>query len=226
MHLTAHYDNLYKKSLQHFSSYGVEVDPHLDNPKDDRYGLTLIVRPKESVRKKIIEFTEELSLIDSQQYYYLFSDIHITILSIISCTAGLKLKNIELPRYIDLINDQLKGIGSFDLQMEGITASPSCIMIRGYPKDNSLNALRDRLRSAFNKSDLPQSLDERYLLQTAHATVARFRRPLAQKNLFLHKLDNTIDYNFGTFKVQEMELVYNDWYHRKKIVQSLHTFKL
>lgn len=225
MYLTARYDNLYKKSLQHFSSNGVEVDHNIDNPKDDRYGLTLIIRPEESVRKKIIEFTGELSSIDSQQYYYPFSDIHITILSLISCTAGLKMKDIELPSYIDLINNQLKDVRSFDLKMEGVTASPSCIMVRGYPADESLNSLRNRLRSAFEKSNLPQSLDQRYLLQTAHATVVRFREPLAQKNMFLEKLENNRSQDFGTFKVQEIELVYNDWYHRTRCVQSLHTFE-
>lgn len=226
MNLTTHYDNLYKKSLQTFSSQGVEIDHNIDNLKDDRYGLTLIVRPNKKVQKKISEFTNQLNQIETEQYYYPLSDIHITILSIISCTTGLKLKNIEVSDYIDLINNQLRGVGSFELKMEGVTASPSCIMIQGYPADDTLNSIRDRLRSAFGQSDLQQSLDQRYLLQTAHATVMRFRQPLTQKSLFLERLKNYRNQNFGTFEVQKVELVYNDWYHRKRNVQSLHNFEL
>lgn len=226
MDLRTHYDNLYKNSLQVFSSQGVEVDHNIDNPKDDRYGLTLIVRPDENTRKKMMEFINELSKIDSLQYYYPSSDIHITILSIISCTAGLKLKNIEVSDYINLIAHQLKGIGRFELNMEGITASPSCIMVRGYPTDDTLNSIRNRLRSAFKLSDLVQSLDQRYLLQTAHSTVMRFRQPLTRKNLFLEKTESFRDHNFGTFEVQKVELVYNDWYQRSSNVQLLHSFDL
>lgn len=226
MDLKTHYNNLYKNSLQVFSSQGVEVDYNIDNPKDDRYGLTLIVRPDENTREKILTFTDELSKIDPLQYYYPSSDIHITLLSIISCTAGLKLENIEVSDYIDLINKQLRGIESFKLNMEGITASPSCIMVRGYPADDTLNSIRDRLRSAFEQSNLQQSLDQRYLLQTAHATVVRFRQPLTQKSLFLEKIENFRDQNFGTFEVQKVELVYNDWYQRSRNVQLLHSFEL
>ena len=226
MDLRTHYDNLYKNSLQVFSSQGVEVDHNIDNPKDDRYGLTLIFRPDENTRKKMIEFTNELSKIDSLQYYYPSSDIHITILSIISCTAGLKLKNIEVSDYINLIAHQLKGIGRFELNMEGITASPSCIMIRGYPKYDTLNSIRNRLRSAFKLSDLEQSLDQRYLLQTAHSTVMRFRQPLKQKNLILETIEKFKIQSFGTFEVRKVDLVYNDWYHKRKNVQLLHSFDL
>ena len=225
MDIRTHYDNLYKNSLQVFSSQGVEVDHNIGNPNDDRYGLTLIVRPDENTRKKMMEFTNELSKIEPLQYYYPFSDIHITILSIISCTAGLKLENRMVSDYIDLIHKQLREIGRFELNMEGITASPSCIMIRGYPKGDTLNSIRNRLRSAFKLSDLEQSLDQRYLLQTAHTTVMRFRQPLKQKNLILEKIEKFKFQSFGAFEVRKVDLVYNDWYHKRKNVQLLHSFE-
>ena len=226
MNLKAHYNQLYKASIIEISSDNYEIDPMIDSKNDLRFGLSLIIRPSLKVKNEIHKFLKELQSIEPIQYYYPNSDIHITVISIISCYSGLKLSQIKVPEYIKIVEKCLINLQSIEISCKGITASPSCIMIQGFINDNSLNHLRDRLRQAFKHSDLEQSMDERYLIQTAHATVFRFRETLEQKAKFLEMVETYRDYDFGTFEVDEIELVYNDWYHRDETSEELHVFKV
>lgn len=89
-----------------------------------------------------------------------------------------------------------------------------------------MNEIRDDLRTAFKNSDLQQSIDKRYAIQTAHATVIRFRSELIHINALLNLIKKYRDFDFGTFEVKEVELVYNDWYQRERFVKKLHQFYL
>jgi 2'-5' RNA ligase len=82
------------------------------------------------------------------------------------------------------------------------------------------------LRFEFKKSELEQSLDKRYLIQTAHSTIVRFRNQLNDKENFLKIIDKYADFDFGTFEIKKIELVYNDWYQRKELVKKLYEFKI
>ncbi len=226
MSLKEHYNQLYKESITKISSDTYEIDPMLNSDSDDRFGLSLVIRPPIAVKNEIKKFLKELEGIEPNQYYYPNSDIHITVISVISCYSGLKLSDISLPEYIELIDRSFKNIGDFTIRFEGITASPSCIMIQGFIHDSSLNRVRDELRKNFKTSNLDQSMDERYLIQTAHATVFRFREKLEQKDTFLKLIEKYRDYNFGMFEVDTIELVYNDWYHRENLVTKLYRFTI
>ena len=226
MSLKEHYNQLYKESITKISSDTYEIDPMLNSDSDDRFGLSLVIRPPIAVKNEIKKFLKELEGIEPNQYYYPNSDIHITVISVISCYSGLKLSDISLPEYIELIDRSFKNIGDFTIRFEGITASPSCIMIQGFIHDSSLNRVRDELRKNFKTSNLEQSMDERYLIQTAHATVFRFREKLEQKETFLKLIAKYRDYNFGMFEVDTIELVYNDWYHRENLVTNLYRFTI
>lgn len=226
MNLKAHYNKMYNESVLKISSDHYEIDPMIHSDSDDRFGLSLIIRPPIEVKDKIQKFLNELRSVEPHQYFYPNSDIHITVISVISCYSGLKLSNINVPEYVKLIEKCLKNLQNITISCKGITASPSCIMIQGFNHDNSLNKLRDRLRLEFNNSDLEQSMDERYLIQTAHTTVFRFTEHLEQKENFLEIIENYRDYDFGAFIVDDIELVYNDWFHRDYSVEKLGRFKL
>lgn len=225
MNLQEHYNQLYKASLKKISSDRYEIDPLINSAHDDRFGLSLIIRPSLAVKNEIQTFLNELNSIEPYQYYYPNSDIHITVISVISCYSGLKLAQIKVPEYIKLIEKCLKNQPPLTLSFKGITASPSCIMIQGFVSDNSLNNLRDRLRLGFRNSNLEQSMDERYLIKTAHATVFRFSEKLEHNERFLKIVEKHRDYDFGTFDVDDIELVYNNWYHQERFVSKLHQFK-
>src|SRR5690606_25053555 len=127
--------------------------------------------------------------------------------------------------YIQLLKGCLKDLPTFAIEFQGVTASPSCIMIKGFPLDDTLEEIRNRLRLAFKDSLLEQSLDKRYPLQTAHSTVIRFKHPVKQQHEILEKLDQFRDFYFGKSEVGELELVFNDWYQREEKVRKLFSLR-
>ena len=226
INLTAHYDKLYRESTSTIIQEGFRVDDLIDAPDDDRYGITLLLRPPAPVKRKIQEFLQQLRTIEPDQYYYPEGDIHITVMSIISCYKGFNLDQISVPDYLKILNDCLTPFSEFTIDFSGITLSPSAVLIQGFPKQPILNEIRNQLRVAFRKSTLQQSLDQRYAIQTAHATVVRFRRPVDRKKAFLEVLAQFRDFQFGSFKTDSLELVANDWYQKKSRTRLLGTFQL
>ncbi|MGJ5643281.1 2'-5' RNA ligase family protein [Formosa sp. S-31] len=226
MHLKAHYDGLYSNTLHALENDIYSTDNLISDKKDFRRGITLRIRPPECVNLRIQTFLDDLKAVDPNQYYYPDSDIHITVMSVISCYSGFRLKTIVLQDYIHLIQECLQQIQEFSIAFKGVTGSLSCIMIQGFPTSEGLNQLRDALRHKFKNSSLQQSLDSRYTIQTAHATVVRFKSELQQKAEFINCLNQYREFDFGTFNVNEVELVYNDWYQKAEHVKLLHTFSL
>jgi 2'-5' RNA ligase len=198
----------------------------MDSPSDNRRGITLLMHPSEKVKTEIQNFIEQVQSIEPTQYYYPKSDLHITIMSIISCYDGFDVSQISIPNYVQTINKSIKDISSFNIEFRGLTASPSCIMVKGFLQDNSLLKLRDNLRTNFKSSNLQQSIDKRYSIITAHSTIIRFRNKFTNKKEFLQLIENYKNYHFGNFTVDTLELVNNDWYQRKENVRKLHEFRL
>jgi len=225
MNLAEHYHKLYTESIAKIAAGNHETDHLIDSDTDRRFGITLVIRPDVATKDKIQQFLTEAKAIEPEQYYYQHADIHVTLMSIISCYEGFALKDINIQDYIQLIQQVLARHQRFKIQFKGLTASPSCILIQGFLTD-TLNEIRDDLRAAFKNSDLQQSIDKRYAIQTAHATVIRFRSELKNKEPLIDLLEKYRNFNFGTFEVKQVELVYNDWYQRERFVKKLHVFKL
>ena len=225
MDLPSHYNKLYHESKAKIAGGNYEIDELIDSKDDCRFGITLVIRPDESTKANIQHFLDEVKAIDPNQYYYQNSDLHITVMSIISCYVGFELQQINIQDYVKLIEDVLLKHRSFKIQFKGLTASPSCILLQGFLTD-TLNEIRDDLRIGFKNTDLQQSIDKRYAIQTAHSTIIRFKQALKNKDQLLEIVEKYRNFDFGTFEVHEMELVYNDWYQRKKFVKKLHEFHL
>ncbi len=226
MTLAKHYDNLYTNCIRKVKSENFLIDNLIDSESDDRYGITLLIRPPAIIKHKIQTFLNDLKHLEPNQYYYPNSDIHITVMSIISCYYGFKLTQINVEKYSHLISQSLKGKKSFKINFRGITAAESSVMIQGFSDKSTLNDIRNNLRLNFQTSDLEQSIDKRYSIQTAHSTVVRFKAEVKKKIEFLDLLEKYRNYNFGEFEVKTLELVANDWYQRKERVKSLELFAL
>lgn len=224
--LSDDYNRLWQEALPLIVRNGFEWDPLLDAEADRRYGITLLIRPQSEVKASIQEFLDEVRKVDPDQYFYPNSDIHVTVMPIISCYEGFQLKNIPLEKYIQLLEGCMIDIPSFHIQFLGITASPSCLMVKGFPSGLTLENIRNKLRLSFSQADVEQSLDKRYPLKTAHATVVRFRKKVKDTSRILTLLDKWKDHDFGVSKVAKLELVFNDWYQRKQVVKHLFTFNL
>lgn len=225
MNLSEHYDQLYAASAAKIAAGNYETDHLIDAQNDYRFGITLVIRPDKTTKAKIQQFLSEVKAIEPDQYYYQNSDLHITVMSIISCYEGFNLDQINIRDYVVLIEKIIEKYKSFKIQFKGLTASPSCILLQGFLTD-SLNEIRDNLRLAFKNSNLQQSIDERYTIQTAHSTVIRFKTTLKNETALLNLMEKYRNFDFGTFDVIKIELVYNDWYQRQQFVQQLHEFEL
>ena len=224
--LISTYDKFYNDAIQKIRSGQYETDHLIGSPLDKRLGVTLLIRPDEQVRVQIQKFLAALRVIEPEQYYYPSSDIHVTVMSIISCYNGFDLNQIVVQDYIDLIRKCLPAPKNIEISFKGVTASPSCIMIQGFPQQPVLDDLRESVRTAFKASSLQQSIDKRYSIQTAHTTVVRFTKPFTAKEKFIKVLEDFKDYDFGRATISEIELVYNDWYQREKFVKNLFCFKV
>lgn len=226
MNIKEHYRKLYNESIYNISIDKYAIDSLIDSKFDKRFGITLLIRPTNEVKNKIQKFINELKEVEPNQYYYPNSDLHITVMSIISCYDGFSIEKIEPLKYIELIKKCLSLNQNIEINFKGLTASNSCIMLQGFMNNNQLNEIRDNLRFEFKNSKLEQSLDKRYSLQTAHSTIVRFKNYFKQKQSFLKIIDKYSDYDFGTFTVNKIELVYNDWYQRKEFVKKMYEFEI
>ena len=214
MNLERHYHQMWTHSSRQFDAGRFEYDALIDNVKDMRRGITLLARPSERVRTAVENLLHDLRTTEPQQYYYPNTDIHLTVLSIISCYEGFSLNLIDPAAYTGLVQEVLHAHSSFKIHFSGLTASPSCLLVQGFPLNNELKKIRDDLRKRFRASCLQHSIDKRYSIQTAHSTILRFKAPLSKPAIFLQKIREFRDIDFGTFEVNELELVFNDWYQR------------
>jgi 2'-5' RNA ligase len=225
MNLAAHYDQLYTQSIYQILAGNYEIDQLIDDETDKRFGITLVIRPDLKTNTQIQEFLAGVKTIEPDQYFYQNCDIHITLMSIISCYVGFDLNDIHVQDYINLVQEVLTRHKGFKIQFKGLTASPSCILVQGFLTEK-LNQIRDDLRVSFKKSDLQQSIDKRYAIQTAHATIVRFSKTLQNPAALVNLLEKYRDFDFGTFEVKQIALVHNDWYQRERFVKKLHLFTI
>lgn len=226
MNLTEQYNQLYKSSSEAISEGKYAIDSELKNESDSRFGITLLVRPNDEIKANIKHFIDELKKAEPEQYYYPDSDIHITVMGIISCSEEFNLNQISPNEYIEVICRSLVEVNKIKIHYKGVTASPAAIMIQGFPSDETLNNLRNRLRENFKKSGLQQSIDSRYTISTAHSTIMRFQEKLQDPKKLIQIAEKFRDYDFGEFEVKSIELVYNDWYQRKSTTRVLGDFGL
>lgn len=222
--LEGRYTEMWKNARSQFANGICAVDHIIDNSHDLRRGITLLARPNQEVKNSISYFQQELKKLEPNQYYQPCVDLHLTVLSIISCYGGFELNQINAEDYGAIVGKcTSKPIA---IRFEGITASPSGILVKGFPEGEGLMNLRNELRNKFKSSQLQHSIDSRYKINTAHLTVMRFRKPITNSGEFVQLLDEYRDFSFGKMKVDQLNLVFNDWYQRSAIVKNLATFEL
>ena len=220
------YNKMWNDSLEKISRNELELDPFINDPNDLRRGISLHIKPGREILDRFKEFLQEAKRIEPGQYFYRIDEIHITVLSIITCSLGFNLSRISITDYIKQIKNCLIDVHPIEIEFRGITASPSCILIQGFPGNNSLELIRNNLRVQFSKGSLYHSIDERYRIQTAHCTVIRYKNQLRNKKVFIDFLMKYRDVYFGKSLISELELSHTDWYNKKENVHVLHKFKL
>ena len=225
VNLLTHYEKMYLDAREKIAAELYTLDELIDSGTDKRFGLTLIARLPQHVLDEVHSFLDAVRQIEPEQYFYPGKDLHLTVLSVVSCYDGFSLDGITVNDYVGVINKCTAHSGAFSIDFTGLTASPGAVMLRGMPAGDVLNSLRDALRKEFKSSTLFHTIDKRYTIFTAHSTVLRFRKPLRDPQKFLLLLEKFRNHSFGSFNVARVDLVFNDWYQRTgagKLLRSFH----
>ncbi|MEC8417688.1 MAG: hypothetical protein VXZ36_07700 [Pseudomonadota bacterium] len=239
---------MWQRFNQALHNEGLSVDHNIHSNADTRRGVTALAYIEKNdalVATRISEFLAGLQKVIPNQYFYPTDELHLTVLSIISCVDDFTLDDIHTPHYAALFQEALSGLPEFNITFKGVTATPDCVVIQGVvdhgksgenEEKDTLALLRQRLRNAFKSSTLRSNIDARYTLKTAHCTAVRFCSPLntssntnantqaSESELVLNYLERYRNHNFGTITVKHIDLVFNDWYQRlsntKRLAQA------
>lgn len=223
------YTNMWLNAEQKIRNGQHEVDSFIGAAEDTRRGITALsylTQGDSNVSSKIMTFIKELTALEPEQYYYPEDELHLTVLSVISCIEGFTLSNINAAAYQQVFADAINTIGPLEIHYCGVTASPGCVLIQGFPVDEQLQVLREKLRAAFQASSLHTTMDSRYKLTTAHSTIARFQAPLRDNQKLLNFLSNYRTYDFGIYRINQLELVFNNWYQHLSATTNLASTQL
>ncbi len=223
--LRTHYDGFWQAAWPALAAGAIEIDSHLSGAQPDgRRGLTLILRPPTVVADALVTFLAEAAQIEPGQYIYPVADLHITVISLFTATVQYQPHYERLATYRAATDAALRDTPPVQMAFRGITAVHGAVMIQGFPADDGLNQLRDRLRQQLHAAGLGDNLDQRYRIRAAHLTAVHFTLPLRDAAVFCAFLDRARD--FGTATITAADLVANDWYMSTAHTRLLHRYVL
>jgi 2'-5' RNA ligase len=224
--LRTHYDAMWDRAWPDVSRGDVECDRHLAGGLDPRRGLTLIARPDAALAARFEAAQDALIAADPRQYRQPRADLHMTVLSLFTVTADYEPHLARRADYAAATRAAVEDLPAFDIDVDGITISRGAVLAKGFPRDGTLELLRARLREALRERGLDGTLDQRYRLVTAHSTLLRFIAPPADPARLAAVLAGLRDVPLGCMRVENLQLVVNDWYMSSAAVEPVATFAL
>jgi len=221
------YADLWRPARAAFLRNAGQIDPLLQSgAADARRGLTVIFRPQPAVAARVGAWLAEMAPDEPAQYYYTPAQLHVTVLSLFTATPDFGPYFARLPRYLAALDAALATLPPFAVAFRGVTASPSTVMVQGFPDDHTLERARAALRTAIAAAGLGGDLDRRYRLVTAHLSALRLRVPLTDPAGFVARLDRARHLDFGVTQVDEVLLVANDWCMTPGVVEVVRRYPL
>jgi 2'-5' RNA ligase len=222
--LSAHYERMYSDAHASIAAGKYVLDPMIDDVADNRFGISLNMKLPHEVCDNILAVQHEFKSIEPEQYYYPRTDLHITVIAIVSCHSGFTIAEGDIKPYSEIIERSIREVPAFRIVCAGITASSEGVLLQGFPSGGELDQFRNELRTQFKASGLFHTIDTRYAITTVHSTMIRFRRPMRSPGAMASKLASLRNYSFGTLEADHVELVYGDWYQRAGRTRLLQKF--
>ncbi|EEU31100.1 hypothetical protein HMPREF0501_00505 [Limosilactobacillus coleohominis 101-4-CHN] len=213
-------DRLYKKINQQgriaIQCRNEQIDPWLGQLRNDhRRSLTLIATVPAHVSRNIKMCLQGMEASVPELYYYPSSAFHLTIMDLYRGYPSDQLLDDYVSQLQPLVNRFLP----VQWRMQGLIVSSGAVLVKGF-YSSSLGDLRNQLRQQIPLANLP--LMERYQTSSGHMTIARFPTEVQHRAGLLKYVEQNSNLQFGTFEVNQLDLVIHDWYHRR--VQSVATF--
>jgi 2'-5' RNA ligase len=225
--LRRRYEQMWSAAIGQIRSGAVKTDRVLAaGIPDRRRGLTLIARPSPKVRREVVAFLGRLRRLEPDQYFYSASELHVTILSLFTATVDHRPLLDQTEVYAAAVRAALQMAEPLRIEFRGVTASPEAILVQGFPQSDALNRIRGAIRRELRARGLSNRLDERYRLETAHMTVARFCVRLKDGQRFAAVLERSRQLLFGTTVISTLSLVKNDWYMSRLILEMVKRYRL
>jgi 2'-5' RNA ligase len=224
--LRRHYDAMWDRAWPAVSRGDVECDPHLAGGLDPRRGMTLIARPDAALAARLTDVQHRLADADPRQYRQPRADLHMTVLSLFTVTADYAPQLARRAAYAAAVRAAVRDLPAFDIDFKGITISRGAVLAAGFPRDDTLETLRARLREALRARGLDGMLDQRYRLVTAHSTLLRFVAPPADPTRLAAVLAEVRNEPLGTLRVGSLQLVVNDWFMSSAAVEPIEMYAL
>lgn len=188
-------------------------DPFLAHAAaDDRMGLSLVFRPAAPVAARIAAHTALLRQSEPTLYRYPAQDLHVTVLDVLKGEPGRALP-ADVERYIACIKACCRRARPFAVEFDGMTASSSVLMVKGFYADG-LAQVRAAVRRELTRCGLAP--EERCQTVSAHISAARVTDRLRAPQALLDFLARPA--YFGEMNVETLELVFHDWYDSQKTV--------
>jgi 2'-5' RNA ligase len=203
-----HYGGIWRIGKNKTLANEVRVDKHLLGI-DDRRGLTVIIKLDKATAAKILEVSKQLQAIEPGLYIYPESDLHVTLIDFISCKSGLVLDNATKQAFGRVCDEVFSRHGRFLIEFKGLCASDTAVFVKGFSSE--INRVRSAVRDACRAKGL--KIEERYLMQTAHCTIARYLRHLDFPRDFVRSIErgNSPSCSLNVAKLQYVEY---DWYNK------------
>lgn len=216
------YDSIFQNGYAKLMEGGT-ADPLTAHPdEDDRMAVALVIRIPAEVRAKILSGLGALRLEMPGLYYYPAEDMHITVLEILRGRKGLRRPDaVQMEQYTACIKEVLRGNPPFSVCMQGLTASDSAVMVKGFYEE-PLARIRSGLRAILREKDV--FFEERYETYSCHITVARFSQKISDPSRLIKFLKDNNETAWGSWTAASLELTYHNWYDSKK--ENLKTFTL
>lgn len=225
--LAAHYDGLWEEAAPAVQAGRAALDPWLSPGQTDaRRGLTLLAWPSSAITGSIDTLLEQLRSLEPEQTYQPTSDQHHTVLSLFTATPDYAPFMARVAEYHDAVSEVAASTPPFEIEVRGVTLTRGAVLAQGFPRDDTLSVLRDRLRRALPARGLGESLDQRYRLVTAHMTIVRFAKPLRDCERFVAALAAARQTDFGLTRVDRLNLVFGDWFHTAEREERIADFGL
>jgi hypothetical protein len=111
--------------------------PEQDPPAEGglRWGLTVVVRPEESVARRMARVTEEAMAVAGDTHWPTGAAIssHFTIRTLERFRTNIPKSDVPVARYLAALREASKQVGAFRLRLKGLTLTPGSVMLCASP---------------------------------------------------------------------------------------------
>jgi hypothetical protein len=171
--------------------------------------LTLVTRLPHQAISGIDEILSELKRRAPSHHYYPADTIHVTIRNFDH------MKDVDRSRLLAQLRHCIGSLRPFSLSARGLGVSPNSVFVQLFPEDRSLCDLKRKLSLLTSDSlhTRQRATDSRLLRdllfrRLAFANLIRFSGPISLP--FIHEIARHRTKNFGSFRVEALELVQTD----------------